>query len=118
MTAAIPSGGTPRMRSSLALLAATLLLASRVDAQTDSVEQRIARIEHGLLPRVVDKGKRGVGMSLEARLREQHVPGLSVAVINEGAVEWARAWGVTEAGTDQRVTPDTRFQAGSISKPV
>lgn len=45
-------------------------------------------------------------------------PGISIAVINDGAIEWARGYGVTEAGTDTPVTSRTLFQAASISKPV
>src|SRR5262249_61433351 len=32
--------------------------------------------------------------------------------------EWARGFGVVEAGVHKPITPDTLFQAGSISKPV
>lgn len=46
------------------------------------------------------------------------VPAVSVAVINDYKIDWARAWGVTEAGGDRPATSDTLFQAASISKPV
>jgi CubicO group peptidase (beta-lactamase class C family) len=45
------------------------------------------------------------------------VPGLSIAVIDKGAVAWARAYGVVAPG-GKPVTPGTRFQAASISKAV
>ncbi len=45
------------------------------------------------------------------------VPGVSIAVIHNGEIAWARGFGVTRLGGDP-VTPDTLFQAGSISKPV
>jgi CubicO group peptidase (beta-lactamase class C family) len=46
-----------------------------------------------------------------------HVPGVSIAVIHHGVIEWAQGLGVTRlAGSP--VTADTMFQAGSISKPV
>jgi len=38
--------------------------------------------------------------------------------INNGEVEWAKGYGVTEAGGTQAVTADTVFQAASVSKPV
>jgi CubicO group peptidase (beta-lactamase class C family) len=47
-----------------------------------------------------------------------HVPGLSVAVVRDYRVAWARAYGVTEPGGSAPVTIKTLFQAGSISKPV
>ena len=46
-----------------------------------------------------------------------HIPGVSVAVLHGGAIEWSKGYGITRAG-GAPVTPDTRFQAGSISKPV
>jgi CubicO group peptidase (beta-lactamase class C family) len=44
------------------------------------------------------------------------VPGVSLAVINEGRVVSARAYGNTEAGGTNAVTPETLFQAASVSK--
>jgi len=46
-----------------------------------------------------------------------HIPGVSIAVIHEGKLEWARGFGVTQIG-GPAVTPHTLFEAGSISKPV
>jgi CubicO group peptidase (beta-lactamase class C family) len=51
-------------------------------------------------------------------MSEMKVPGVSVAVMNNGEIEWARGYGVMEAGTSPPVTPHTLFQAASVSKPV
>ncbi len=53
--------------------------------------------------------------SLMARLG---VPGASVAVVRGGELDWARGYGVAAAGEAQPVTPETLFQAASVSKPV
>ncbi len=45
-------------------------------------------------------------------------PGVSIVFINNGRIEWARGYGVREAGKPEPVTTETLFQAGSISKPV
>ena len=45
-------------------------------------------------------------------------PGVSIAVINDGKLEWARGYGVLEAGGNNPVTTATLFQACSISKPI
>jgi CubicO group peptidase (beta-lactamase class C family) len=50
-------------------------------------------------------------------MAELKVPGMSVAIIHDGKIEWARGFGVKEIG-GAPVTPDTLFQAASISKPV
>jgi CubicO group peptidase (beta-lactamase class C family) len=53
------------------------------------------------------------------RLMEVYkIPGLSIAVIDNFKIAWARSYGVVETGSNNRVTPKTLFQAGSISKPV
>jgi CubicO group peptidase (beta-lactamase class C family) len=46
------------------------------------------------------------------------VPGLSIAVVDNFKIVWAKGYGVTEAGGNLPVTNATLFQAGSISKPV
>ncbi len=55
---------------------------------------------------------------VEALLKQFNVPGVSVAVINEFAIEWAQGYGVADVETGARVTGETMFQAASISKPV
>jgi CubicO group peptidase (beta-lactamase class C family) len=51
------------------------------------------------------------------RMVHYHVPGLSLAFIHNGTVEWAQAFGVARGGGEP-VTPETLFQASSISMPV
>ena len=46
------------------------------------------------------------------------MPGMSVAVMDNFQIAWAKGYGVTEIGTSTPVTPHTMFQAGSVSKPV
>ncbi len=83
-----------------------------------NVETRIQRVEAGLLGPFVVHGRANPGMSLTERMRFYQVPGVSVAVINNGAIEWARGYGVLDARSKVAVTPDSLFQAASISKPV
>ncbi len=97
------------------LLTLTVGLISR--AQTpDPAEQRIERIQGSLVPPVVTKDA-PAGPSLADRMSALRVPGVSIAVIHGGKIEWARGFGVTRAGGPS-VRPDTLFQAASISKPV
>ncbi|MCC6131329.1 MAG: serine hydrolase [Acidobacteria bacterium] len=99
-----------------ALLCVPLL--GTVSAQTPSpVEQRIRHIQDGILPAVLVKGDPVSPTKLADRMAALHVPGVSIAVIHNGEIEWARGFGVTRVGGPP-VTPDTLFQAASISKPV
>ena len=60
--------------------------------------------------------------SLDAYVREQmarrRIPGVSLAIIQDGKIVAARAYGVIDATSRAPVTTATLFQAGSISKPV
>jgi CubicO group peptidase (beta-lactamase class C family) len=53
-----------------------------------------------------------------ARMRDGHVPGASIAIIQRGEVAWAQGFGVSDARTGKAVTVDTVFEAASMSKPV
>jgi CubicO group peptidase (beta-lactamase class C family) len=83
-----------------------------------SVEQRIERVINHVLPATALEGKFSSPKTLYERLAHYQTPGISIAVINDFDIEWARGFGVCEAGTTRKVTPDTLFQAASISKPV
>src|SRR5918997_2666623 len=97
-------------------LALSLLIPFARPAAQETAEARRARVERGLVPPVLLKG--GPAWSIEERLRQHKIPGVSVAVIKDFKVEWARGYGVKDAETREPVTAETLFQAGSISKPV
>ena len=64
-------------------------------------------------------GENGLGTSTVAELMEEFgVPGVSVAVIQDFKIHWAKAYGVADVETGQLVDIETMFQAASISKPV
>src|SRR6185503_11321248 len=81
-----------------------------------TLEQRIARVESGLLPPVVIKAETPLRMRIDERMKFYRTSGVSVAVINEGKVEWARGYGLLKVNGQQRVNTETLFQAASISK--
>ena len=61
------------------------------------------------------------GVSLDGvadRMAELGVPGVSVAVLVDGEIAWARGYGLADVESGRPVTPNTLFQAASISKPV
>lgn len=83
-----------------------------------ATEARAARVEQGLLPGIVIAGQPLPARAIADRMSALKTPGVSVAVINGGVIEWAKGYGVTETGGTTRVTPQTVFQAASLSKPV
>lgn len=83
-----------------------------------SVEARIDRIEHGLVPNSVAKGEPLPKYSVKDRMKHFRVPGLSVAFFENGKIQWVRTYGFADVEAQRAVTPDTIFQAASIAKPV
>jgi CubicO group peptidase (beta-lactamase class C family) len=56
--------------------------------------------------------------TLQDRLAYWHVPGVSIAVINNGKVEWARGYGIADLQTGRQVDEHTLFHGASLSKMV
>ena len=51
-------------------------------------------------------------------MKQYHVPGVSIAGIEDGRVAWDRQYGVCRAGGKEPVTKDTVFEACSMTKPM
>ena len=79
---------------------------------------RIDRIERSLVRPLQVEGLPVVEALLADRMAHYGVPGVSIAVIDGGAVAWEKAYGVKDVETGEPVTTETLFQAASISKPV
>ncbi len=58
------------------------------------------------------------GLTIGELMREFSVPGLSVAVVRDFQIHWAKGYGTADVETGAAVDPETMFQAASISKPV
>jgi len=78
----------------------------------------IASMEHSITPPVVVHGEQHSPVSLTTRMSQLHVNAVSIAVILYGKLDWARAYGFADKERNIAATPDTLFQAGSISKPL
>jgi CubicO group peptidase (beta-lactamase class C family) len=78
---------------------------------------RMGKVENGLLPPVLINGEHKVYSILD-RLAFYKIPGVSVAVIDNFQVAWAKGYGYRDKEQHLVVDADTLFEAGSISKPV
>jgi CubicO group peptidase (beta-lactamase class C family) len=86
--------------------------------QNSSQIARIRHVENGIPPISFSDAEPPLRPNLEQLMQLYKVPGLSVAVVDNFKIAWAKGYGVTEAGSHSPVTIHTLFQAGSISKPV
>jgi CubicO group peptidase (beta-lactamase class C family) len=104
------------MRRWLSLALSMLLLASPTlaRAQNGDVASLIARIEGPQTP-----NRQGFdGLTLQEIMQRFRVPAVSIAVIKDFKIHWAKAYGVADVETGQPADTGTAFQAASISKPV
>lgn len=95
--------------------AASLMLATTCLGQSN--DPHIAAIVANLSPAMVKQGEPIHGKSLSEMMAEDHVSAVSIAFIRHGKIAWVRSFGARSVG-GVPVTPDTLFQAGSISKPL
>jgi CubicO group peptidase (beta-lactamase class C family) len=89
------------------------------------IEHSIQRIENSLvemsslsLAEQFNAGrvKKAAKVTLPERMAHYKVPGISIALIKDYKVEWAKGWGKVEAGSDKPVIPETCFEAASTTK--
>jgi len=100
----------PRVR--LAAVGTVLILSAACATDT-----RIAAIESALP--AVTNGDSTIQRSLAEWMDALGVPGVSIAVIDDYRIVWAKGYGTLSAGAGgAAVTPSTLFQAASIAKPV
>lgn len=95
---------------------ATLRHAQAAEAQDPAaaLSPLIAQIEAAQSP-----NRGGLdGFTLQEVMKKFGVPGLSIAVVKDFKIHWAKAYGVADVETGRAVDVNTAFQAASISKPV
>ena len=80
--------------------------------------KRMERVENGLPALSWGENRPPLRLTLQKLMELYRIPGLSVAVIDNFEIAWAKGYGVTEARSSKPVTTHTMFQAGSVSKPV
>ena len=83
-------------------------------AHAQDAAQIIKTVESPQVP-----NRQGLDPLSMAQLMDRfHVPAVSVAVIRDFKIHWAKAWGVADVQSGAAADTDTLFQAASISKPV
>lgn len=80
-----------------------------------AINEQISRVENSLSGSLVIDGKL---YTLSERMKHYNVAGLSVAVIDNFQVVWAKGYGYADKKEGRKVTINTLFEPGSISKSL
>lgn len=82
----------------------------------DGVKKRIRQVEHNLCSGITVEGE--PNWTLAERMWFYHVKGVSIAVIKDYKIDWAKGYGWADSAEHRPVTTATWFQAGSMSKSL
>jgi len=103
-----------KVRTTILTLLAIALPAA-ASAQTKSAADYIAAIEGAQS----SAGPNDLGrLTISELMARFNVPGVSIAVIRDQQIHWAKGYGVADVATGAAVNNETMFQAASMSKPV
>ena len=93
----------------------TLALPVATPAQTRSAVEYMAAIEG----KQATAGPNDLStLTISELMARFNVPGVSIAVIRDYQIHWAKGYGIADVETGAPVNAETMFQAASISKPV
>lgn len=103
------------IKNVLTVIVATITFSCAWSQQT-KLNERIYDVENNLMPYVPIKGFKG--WNILDRMKYYNVQGVSIAVIKDYKIDWAKGYGFTDTLKRIPVSTQTMFSAGSISKFV
>jgi CubicO group peptidase (beta-lactamase class C family) len=65
-----------------------------------------------------DEERNAMSTFVDSAMRRIGIPGVAIAMVQDGETVYAEGFGVHRAGGEKRVTADTRFMIGSSTKPL
>jgi CubicO group peptidase (beta-lactamase class C family) len=98
------------------LLTLILLIACGYLPTNAQTNKQIVMVENSLVGPSHEESFKG--WSISDRMAHYKVNGISIAVIRNYKIEWAKGYGFADVANKTPVTTTTRFQAGSISKSL
>ena len=81
------------------------------------INELIRKVETNLAPTII-YGDTIPQWNMEDRMKVSGAKGLSIAVIRNYKIEWAKGYGFADEAENRKVNTSTRFQAASISKSL
>lgn len=83
----------------------------------ESVKRKL-ELENGIRGQVKFVGKSENLSSIKNKMSEYKIPAVSLALINQGKIEWADIYQNANFAKEQKLSCSSIFQAASLSKPV
>ncbi len=104
--------------SRLVIILVLFITAGNTIAQPYSKETlaKIQEVENNVTGSLLINGEKPP--TILDRMAKYNVKGISIAVISNYQVVWAKGYGWADEGEKRRVTPETLFEPGSISKSL
>jgi CubicO group peptidase (beta-lactamase class C family) len=116
----ISSVNLQAMKQLLIVLFISFLFPGICRSQPQAVKDRISRVENNLVQsaKVIFADSAVPAHNIRERMQFHKVPAVSIAVIHNGKLEWAKAYGYMDEKQAKPATEATLFQAASLSKSV
>jgi CubicO group peptidase (beta-lactamase class C family) len=100
----------------LSISVITFSLNAQTRKYSSDVEEKIRLVENNLAG-WVQTGNND-RWNLAERMKKYNINGVSIAVIHNYKIEWARGYGYADVSENRPVTENTLFQAASVSKSL
>ena len=98
------------------MLFTTFQSGAQTKKYTADIEEKIRQVENSLAGWV--KTGNNDTWNLAERMKKYNINGVSIAVVHNYQIEWARGYGFADVSENRPVTETTLFQAASISKSL
>lgn len=98
------------------MLTSQQMYAQSPDSATVEVLKNIHAVENNLAG--INGTEKDSAWNIQSRMNHYQIKGVSVAVIHNYKIEWTRGYGWADEDARIPVSPETRFQAASISKSL
>jgi CubicO group peptidase (beta-lactamase class C family) len=118
MKSGIKTNSTGEIHVALVIIICLFLGSCMNQEGNRKTRELISKVENSLVRQVVIEGDSVQHFNIEERMSHYKVPGLSIAIIDGGKIQWAKGYGYICSDTTRIVDKNTMFQAASISKPV
>lgn len=106
------------MKKLFLLISLVSIITNALAQENNDILSEINTIENSLIKNIQIEGDSVQKFNIHDRMDFYKVPGVSIAVVQNGKIKWAKGYGYANTKTGAKVDVNTLFQAGSISKPI